>query len=290
METLGYAEDADRVGAAELKASLPRPPLHHMLDDEARHHLLLTDAMKSPPGQVFSAITQAVTRLFPSPHLSQQLFPVESVEDAALLSAISDVRRTFGVEPEVLVARGALQRVVVMAYPRPVVVVDETLLGESDAARRFLFGWAFESIRGGYSILFSLGRRERVELGNLLRSLLRPEAERVSQTNDFVRSLPSNAVRVIDEHAGSSQTFDADAWIEGVTNTARRAGLLVSDDFAAATRMIGLINGESVGVGNESTAALGTAICGEDLVRFYLSEEYRRLRGRVSQQHPAGAA
>src|SRR5690606_25224747 len=113
-----------------------------------------------------------------------------------------------------------------------------------------------EAIRGGYALLFSLGRRQRGELGTLLQSLLMPESERATPTNDFIRSLPKSALKVIERHAGKEDEVDTDAWIDGMMAIAKRAGLFACDDFRAATRMIARLSGENP-ASEEDIVALG---------------------------------
>ena len=60
-------------------------------------------------------------------------------------------------------------------------------------------------------------------------------------------------------------------------NSAKRGGLLACDDFAAATWMIARMSGENLG-SDDATVALGAVLGGADLVRFYLSDDYHRLR------------
>jgi hypothetical protein len=172
--------------------------------------------------------------------------------------------------------------IVVTAYPRRMIVIDRTLLAESDPARRYLLGWAHEAIRGGYALLLNLGRRHRAELGSLLRALLLPETERAGPTNDFVRALPKRAVKVLERHVGRGRDLDTEGWIDGMIACAKRGGLFACDDFAAATWMIARVSGENLAVGHDATVALGAVLGGADLVRFYLSDDYHRLRDTLS--------
>lgn len=151
------------------------------------------------------------------------------------------------------------------------------LAGENDGPRRFLLGWAFEALRGGYAFLHHLGRRQRSELGNFMKSLLLPESDRPGPTNEFVKGLPKRAQKVLERHQGWGRDVDGDQWIDGMLGTAKRGGLLACDDFAAATWMIARLTGEML-LSHDATVALGAVLGGADLVRFYLSDDYQRLR------------
>jgi hypothetical protein len=58
---------------------------------------------------------------------------------------------------------------------------------------------------------------------------------------------------------------------------AKRAGLVACDDFAAAIWMIARLAGERL-ASHDEAAALGAVLGGPDLVRFYLSDNYQRIR------------
>jgi len=119
-----------------------------------------------------------------------------------------------------------------------------------------------------------------------LKSLLLPENERAGPTNDFVRALPKRAAKVIERHIGKGRDADTDTWLEGMMGLAKRAGLFSSDDFAATTRMIARLSGDMPGSGQEGTVALGAVLGGPDLIRFYLSDDYHRLREILGNPSP----
>jgi hypothetical protein len=235
-------------------------------------------------GEVFTAIAAEATSLFPQPVMGDNLVPVQTVDDPALKVAVGDIVRLLGVDAEVYVGERVPGGAVVLAFPRRILVVDREVLLESDSARRFLFGWALEAIRGGYALLFTLGPKQRGELGSLLRSLLLPEAERAGPTNDFVRALPKRAIKVIESCVGKGRDGDIDSWFDGMFALAKRAGLFAADDFVAATRMIARLAGDLPA--GDGTVALGAVLGGPDLIRFYLSDDYQHLRDVLSTSPP----
>jgi hypothetical protein len=101
-----------------------------------------------------------------------------------------------------------------------------------------------------------------------------------------MRSLPRGPLRVIERLQGTARMLDSEEWIDGMLATNRRAGLLACDDFAAATRMIAWLGGDHLGASD--IQALALVLCGEDLVRFYLSDEYHLLSESLSRSLPAG--
>jgi tetratricopeptide (TPR) repeat protein len=285
MEQLGFAEDADRGAAAKARAAVPHVPLRRPLDDELRLRLLTTQQARDPLGDVFSACAAEVSALFPQPALGENLVPVQTLEDPALKVAVADVMRLFALDAEIYVGEHVPGLACVLAFPRRLVVLDRSLLAESDAGRRYLLGWAHEAIRGGYPLLLYLNTRQRLELGSLLKSLLLPEAERAGPTNEFIRALPKRAHKVLERWVGQARDADTDTWIDGMLASAKRGGLLASDDFAAATWMIARLSGENFD-NHESTVALGAVLGGPDLVRFYLGDDYHRLREYLAAPAP----
>jgi hypothetical protein len=70
--------------------------------------------------------------------------------------------------------------------------------------------------------------------------------------------------------------------------SAKRGGLLACDEFGAATWMIARLSGENLG-SVDATVALGAVLGGADMVRFYLSDDYHRLREFLANPAPQGA-
>ncbi len=290
MEMLGFADGTDRASLAKTRAMVHRVPLRRSVDDELRDGMLATEAVRGPVGEIYSAIAEEIAGLFPQPLMGENLVPMQTLEDPTLRAALADTSRLFGIEADVYLGERVPTGAVLVSFPRPIIVIDREILTQADAERRYLLGWAFEAVRGGYALLYSLSRRQRIELGSLLASLLLPEGERAGPTNEFIRSLPKRAAKLIESHAGSGWELDIDTWIEGMMASAKRAGLLACDDFAAAVRMIARLSGETAGVGDEDTVGLGAVLGGADLLRFYLADDYHRLRDVLSNPSPSSAA
>ena len=96
-----------------------------------------------------------------------------------------------------------------------------------------------------------------------------------------MRGLPKRAQRVLERHTGGGRDLDGDAWIDAMLAIAKRGGLVACDDFPAATWMIARISGEML-LSHDATVALGAALGGADLVRFYLSDDYQRIREHLA--------
>jgi tetratricopeptide (TPR) repeat protein len=278
MDLLGFSAGGDRSPAAAALAVQAREPLRRPVTDEMRQRILCTPAAHEPIGEVFAAIAPQVANMFPKPPMGEDLVPATRFEDPTFAALVATMAHVYCVEPEVYVGRNVLGGIALVSQPRRIVVLDRELAAIDESSRRFLLGWAFEAIRGDYAVLFHLGQRQRNELASLLQSLLASEADRNPPTNDMIQALPRDAIRVIEEHAGQAQRTDVEAWIDGMLAMAKRAGLFACDDLDVATRMIARLNGEILEPGPSGTAGLGAVLCGADLIRFFLAEEYHRLR------------
>jgi tetratricopeptide (TPR) repeat protein len=273
LDLLGFAEDADRQAIQRLRATRISAPLRNPLDTEARTRLLLAPAAREPLGEVFAALAREISALIVQPALGANLAPAAS--DARLAAIAGEIAALYGVEAEVFVGDKVPGLAAVTAFPREVVVLDRSLLGESELTLRFLFGYAFEAIRGGYAILLQLGARHRRELGNLLRALLAPDGE-PGDVTELLGSVPAHGQQVLARHAGL-RDVDPGAWIDGMLACAKRAGLVACDDFHAAIWTVALLAGEKLS-SHHATVALGSVLGGPDLVRFYLSDNYQQVR------------
>jgi len=160
--------------------------------------------------------------------------------------------------------------------PTGTAVIDRLLLDESDAALRFLLGYAFEAIRGNYATLLQVGARQRRELALLLRSLVAADVELTGAAAELVEAAGPAAQKVLERHAGA-RDIDPGAWSDGMLALAKRAGLVACDDFSAAIWMVARLSGEQL-ASHDATVALGAVLGGPDLVRFYLSDDYQHLR------------
>jgi hypothetical protein len=213
--------------------------------------------------------------------MGERLAPIQTIDKPITKNLVNEVAHLFGTEPEVYVGDRVPGMAAVMAFPRKVLVIDRALLDETEPAQRFILGWALDAMRGGYALMLQLGARQRRELAALMRALVLMEVERPAPANEFVRSLSRRAKIVIDRHAGRVEDPDAEAGLDGMIASAKRGGVLACDDFAAATWMVARLAGESPDR-NEGTRALGAVLGGADLVRFFVSDDYNRLRNELT--------
>ena len=79
-----------------------------------------------------------------------------------------------------------------------------------------------------------------------------------------------------------------DQWMHALSQAQDRAGILACDDFGAAARALAILHGEELAVTHAADAAsgstaLGAVPGGAELVRYFLSDDYHRLRVALSE-------
>lgn len=275
LDLLGFAEETDRQTVARLRATRTNMPLRRGLDDANRERLLTTTAAREPLGEVWAAFAEQLTALVPQPTLGENLVPLSSLADPRITQISTEVATLFQVDPEVYVGDKVPGLFYATAHPSQILVVDRSLLTEQDGPLRFLFGYAYEAIRGGYAVLLQLGARNRREIGQVLRELL-SGAEPQGAAQELFHNAGPRAAKVLERHAGT-RDLDPGAWMDAMLAGAKRAGLVASDDFSAAIWMVARLSGEAL-ASAEDTTALGAVLGGPDLVRFYLSDNYQLIR------------
>nr|MBA3822185.1 hypothetical protein [Deltaproteobacteria bacterium] len=285
LDLLGFAEEADRLTSQRLRAVRLTAPLRRSLDAEHRDRYLLTAAARDPLGEVFAVFSQELSAMVAQPSLGTNLVLADTASDGRVLRLAHEISAMYQTDAEIFIGEKVPGLAAVTAYPRRLLVIDRSLLAESDPALRFLLGYAFEAIRGGYATLLQVGARQRRELAQLLRALISSDAAQISgQAADLVQQASDEAASVLELHAGA-RDVDPGAWIDGMLALAKRAGLVACNDFSAAIWMVARMTGEKL-ESHDATVALGSVLGGPDLVRFYLSDDYQHLRDILTVAGP----
>jgi len=279
LDLLGFAEESDRAQMQRLRASRISVPLRQVLDEEHRERLLLNPAPSEPLGQVFTSLASEITSFVAQPSLGENVMPVDGVDDR-LFHLGAEIGQMFGVEAQIFVGERVPGLLAVTAFPSQIIVIDRSLLDEGDLQLRFMFGYAYEAIRGGYAALLQLGARQRRELGQLLRGLI-SDIEPTGPAADLINNASEEVAEIIELHAGT-RDVDPGNWMDNMLSCAKRGGLVACDDFAAAIAMVARLSGEVL-ASHDDTVALGAVLGGSDLVRFYLSDNYQLIRDLLSQ-------
>ena len=273
--------------------------------------------------ELYQTVAAEVSQLYVMPPPGLNLVPAAQIDDPGFKVAIADSARLFGVEVEVYVGDEVPGGMVVLQFPRPTLTMSRALFQRPDRERRFLLGRAFESLRGGYAPHPAPRRRaSAARSARLLRSLLLPEAERPGPAQEFVRQLPRKTQKALERFVipgltaaalpgppaapafgatgpaqatppptaaptakggGAELLPNADAWLAALALAEDRAGILACDDFAAAARALAILSGEELAVTPDGAVALGAVPGGTELVRYFLSDDYHRLRLALSE-------
>jgi tetratricopeptide (TPR) repeat protein len=275
LDLLGFSEQTDRVALQQLRATRRSLPLHRGLDEASREGLLATSATREPLGDVWSVLAEQLTAMVAKPSLGDNLVPAASHGDTRLFHIASEIGALFQVEVAVFVGDKVPGLFAATAFPSRLFVIDRSLVTEGEQPLRFLFGYAYEAIRGGYAALLQMGARQRRELGRVLRELL-SGSEPQGPAAELFHNAGSRAAKVLERHAGA-RDLDPGAWMDSMLAGAKRAGLVACDDFAAAIWMVARLSGQIL-ASHDDTVALGAVLGGPDLVRFYLSDNYQLIR------------
>jgi Tfp pilus assembly protein PilF len=277
LALLGYADANDR---PTFRANVKRGSM----SEDMRRSRLLPQPVLGPLTEALQAVRETLDEIYGVPQV-QGAVPLAQVDDPGFKVCVVDVQRTFGISADVFFAELVPGGILLVDQPRASIFLEARLLQEPDGERRFLLGRAYEALRGGYAIVTRLRPGQRGEVGHLLEQLIKPDAEREQQTQEFVRSLPRKAVRAVErvqQLAQGAPHTNMDSWFAALGQAQDRAGLLACDDVGAAARMLARLGGEDLmnaaGAANDSVIVVGQVPGVAELVRFFLSDQYHELR------------
>jgi len=302
---LGYADATSQKNSERRGARLFG--FRQALSDDLRERYLWPQALRGTPYFELLAVTlEGLLRLFPSPWpLADEPQPASRLWDASFKVALADAQRLFGLEVELMFASQVPGYTLALEPPqaggRPVVIMDQSVLGRTDAERRFLLGRALEPLRSGYALLLRLSSTEATRWLRLCRGLLGSPQERDAATQEFIAQLPPASQQAVERLAGlgpgpalnsASAATPAHAlmpedFLGALPLLSDRAGLLLCDDIAAAVRMMAAAQGEELAVvtgqpgqkgpGDGAGILLGQVSGGAELARYYLCDSYHEL-------------
>src|SRR5262249_42097790 len=138
LDLLGFAEDTDRQAMTRLRSMRTPMPIRQALADDARARHLVSAATHEPLGEVFDALAEALSAMIPPPALGVDLTPLQSLNDQRLLQIAIEIGALFELNVDVFVGDKVPGLAAATAYPRKLLVLDRSLLGEPDKALRFL--------------------------------------------------------------------------------------------------------------------------------------------------------
>jgi len=116
-----------------------------------------------------------------------------------------------------------------------------------------------------------------------------PDAARPPAAQEFARQLPRKTQKALERFVipmvqGEPAALpNSDTWLHALAHAQDRAGILACDDFGAAARALAILSGEELAVTPDGAVALGAVPGGAELVRYFLSDDYHRLRVALSE-------
>ncbi len=277
LTLLGFSEEADRSTAQQLRVSRAPAMVRQALSADARSQYLLMPASRSIVGQVFDALAAPIATRFATTAVGGNLVALRMQDEFHLGPTLTELCATMDVAPEIYIGERVPGMMAAIAFPRPMLVLDRSIGSETPEVQRFIVGYGLEAIRGGYAFLLTLGARQRRELTALLKSILSAPENRSTAAIELVAALPTATQKFIEDNHQHVRDGDVATWLESALAIAKRGGLLACDDYAAAIWAVARLAGETPTSDNE-TIALGAVLGGADLLRFYISDDYQRLR------------
>lgn len=290
LDLLGYSE-GDEKTALNRARSARQQMRRGVVSEETRRQALLPPALRSPIMEAYAMVRHELIDGLPPPNLGEHPAPIGTLPDIdmAARADVSEMMKMMAVDCEVIVADKVPGLLIVTEIPRPTVAIDRTLLMRPDPSeRRFVLGRAFEIVRGGYAPLLRFATRERMEAWELLKALLLPESDRPASANEFVHNLPRKTAKALERLVGMPAGVEPDELFHALMLSANRAGMLACDDIAAACRALARLANEDLAVDPNGAVALGAVVGGLELVRYYLAEDYSRLRMAMANQDDPG--
>ncbi len=200
-------------------------------------------------------------------------------KDLHLRACVQDALSLFGAELEVLTAPVVPGGMLLVDLPHPQAYIQGDLLERSEGERRFLLGMACEPLRGQYGMLLRLDRRARADVAHLIEQLLLPDAGRDDSVRELLANAPRRAAKVLEKisHAPPVEV-DVESWLHSLEEAPIRAGLLASDDPAAALRVLATAVAQARATEVETALEVAPVRGAACVVAFYLSAEYDALR------------
>jgi len=289
MEMLGWASRDDRVKLGALRRRHAIKPTI-ALDDGLRQFLAAFSSDRFVEG-AWSVVCDSLEGLFPLELPGENVQPLGQVGQAEFRQLADWCTKFVAVEATLLVADAVPGGAAVDTVDGGRLVIDRLFLERPAAEVAFVLGRNLEYLRSGHSLLSRLAFDDRLLLGELLHGLLQSPESQNDLAQEFRRGVPRRTLKLLDEvaagyrdslAAGEEVNLPA-RWFTGVDRTANNTGLVSSNDIAAALRMVAQLSGQDLAVGPRGEVAVQLVADGPELVQFFLSEPYIKLRRKLAR-------
>lgn len=280
LTLLGFGEPADRATIEKLRDGFRPAPVKQNLTPEMRARWLTPSAVAPLLERAFASLAPKLAAQFGTWAPGQDHTDLRVADPYQLAPLVADIGALVGIRPSVLLADRVPGLVAASYTPEPTLVLDRLIVKESLEVRRFIIGYALFALTGGFAFTLAMGPRKQQELLTVLGETLRPRAERSEAAQARLEGAPPALLEQI-EQSSPLREPDIATWYESLGSAAKRAGLLACDDYAAAIWAVARLAGETPSEKDE-TIALGAVLGGSDLLRFYLSDDYQRLRDALA--------
>jgi tetratricopeptide (TPR) repeat protein len=288
MEMLGWASRAERDQAASLRRIYAYKPVR-AIDEGLRQHMV-SSSLDPFIQQLWRVIKEPIERLFPlEPELSPE--PVSKVQSPDFRQLVERCVHFFGVECSVAVSDDVPGGALADTAGSGKVIVDRLFIDRPFTEVAFVLGRNLEYFRSGNALLSRLAFDDRRLLGELVTGLMQPPDQQNDLAQEFRKGLSRRRLKQLDSLADSYQDHVEGGgelnspyrWFSSIDRTANQAGLVACDDITAAMRMAAQLSGEELAVGSKGEVAVQLIVDGPELVKYFLSEDYVRLRRKLAQ-------
>jgi tetratricopeptide (TPR) repeat protein len=287
MEMLGWADRDERVKLTSLRRQFGVKP-STPLDDGLRGYLGAFSSDRFVE-RVWEAVREPLERLFPL-EMPEASRPASEVGHAEFRQLAEWCVNFVAESTAVLVADSVPGGSAADTDEGGRVLMDRLFLERPAAEVAFVLGRNLGYLRSGHALLSRLAFDDRALLGELLGGLLQTAEEQQDLAKEFRRGMSRRMLKQLDDIAAAYQeSLAADGeenlparWFAGVDRTANNTGLVACNDVSAALRMMAQLGGQDLAVGPRGEIAVQLVTDGPELVQFFLSDNYTKLRRRLA--------
>jgi tetratricopeptide (TPR) repeat protein len=287
MEMLGWADRDERVKLSNLRRQFGVKP-STPLDDGLQGYINAFSPDRYVE-RVWEVVREPLERLFPL-EMPENPQPASQAGHAEFRQLAEWCVNFVAQTTTVLVGESVPGGSAVDNEDGGRVVMDRLFLERPAAEVAFVLGRNLGYLRSGHALLSRLAFDDRALLGELLAGLLQAAEEQQDLAKEFRRGMSRRMLKQLDDISTAYQESLAQnggenlpaRWFAGIDRTANNTGLVACNDISSALRMMAQLGGQDLAVGPRGEIAVQLVTDGPELVQFFLSDNYTKLRRRLA--------
>lgn len=281
LEALDRSDQLRHERLMQLERAFPFFP-RRAIDEKLRRQLLPQLDKEDPFEKIWQLIFPALKKIFQFP--IKDVKALELAPDSTLSNDIRLCLQLFGEELQLFEAN--LHKPMWYADPQRL-IVDKSLIHHDkiihSAHIRFCVGKTLGYKIQGHTILSQLDYADKQLIVELIDGLLTHPLERSDLALEFIKRLDREVIQTIDQlaeqYALSPTPLFASQWLTHSESLANIYGLIASDNLTLALEALKMQSAH--GSSLETDPAIQTINGGQQLLDFYLSDEYFSLRRKL---------